>query len=116
MLDATSEESGRIGFIVDFISWVSRSDFLRLQQPEPIIGSPSDYPADVEMFGIKGQSVYTALFYHLDMEDFACKICGHTVMDNLEDAITHQRAVHFEHYPYRCMPTHAEWYKSFAPS
>ena len=67
-------------------------------------------------FGIKGQSVYTALFHHYDMATFACKLCSHMVEDDLEAAICHQRTEHFSHYPYRCTATHTQWYVSFAPS
>ena len=98
--DLSREDDETTEFIVDFISWISKSDFLRLQQPEPTVGDrEASYPAAVDTYGIKGQSVYTALFHHLDMETFTCKLCGHTVMDSLEDAIIHQRAVHFAHYP-----------------
>jgi len=64
--------------------------------------SAESCPAAVEELGIKGLSVYTTLFHHLDMEMFACKLCSHTVEGNLEDAIAHQRIDHFGHYPYRC--------------
>jgi hypothetical protein len=40
-LDATGEELEQIKFIVDFIEWISQSDFLRFQQLEPIVGDPS---------------------------------------------------------------------------
>jgi len=53
----------------------------------------------MESLGIRGQSVYTALFHHLDMETFTCKLCAHKDGE-LEDAITHQRVAHFRHYPY----------------
>ena len=100
---------------IDLILWISRADFLRLQQPEPIIGESVNYHAAADMLGIRGQSVYTALFHHEDMETFTCRLCGHVVMESLEDAVTHQRA-HFHHHPYQCLGTHAKWYASFAPS
>jgi len=109
-LEATGEEVQRIDFIVALILWILPSKFRHLQQPEPIVGEPSaDYPAAVEEHGIKGQSIYTALFDHHDMETFTCKICPHIVQDNLEDAIAHQRSDHFSHYPYRCPAPHAKW-------
>ena len=102
--------------LVDITSWISRSNFLRFQQPEPIVGGPvATYPAMVEEFGIKGQSVYTALFTNIDMVNFPCQLCSHTV-DDLEDAITHQRIDHFGHYPYQCPATNPQWYACFAPS
>jgi hypothetical protein len=63
--------------------------------PEPIVGGLADYPEYADHFGIRGQSVYTALFHHSDMETFACKICTHTVLDDFEAAIIHQRVHHF---------------------
>jgi len=107
--EATGEEVQPIGFIKDFSSWISHSEFLRLQQPEPMVGGTSaDYPPSVEDHGIKGKSVYTALFDHLDMDTFTCKLCSHIVND-LEEAITHQRSDHFNHYPYRCPAPHTQW-------
>ena len=103
--------------IVTFISWIAGADFLRLQQPEPTLGQPTaDYPGTVDILGIRGQSVYTALFHHEDMETFTCRICHYVVEFNLEDAITHQRKAHFNHYPYQCTPNHTPWYVSFALS
>jgi len=109
-LEATREKIQRIDFIVDFISWISRSKFLQLQQPEPIVGEPSaNYPAAVEEHGIKGQSIYTVLIDRPAMETFTCKFCPQIVEDNLEDAIAHQRSDHFGHYPYRCPAPHTQW-------
>jgi len=115
MLKAAGGEVEMIHSIINFISWIARSDFLRLQQPEPIIGSSEIYPAAVDILGIKGKSVYTALFYHEDMETFTCRICGHLVMFHLEEAVIHQRD-HFTHYPYQCLPTHTQWRVSSAHS
>lgn len=110
-LESTGEEVLQMNFIADFIRWISVENFYRLQQPEPVVGGPSStYPPAVEKQGIKGQSVYTALFHHVDMETFTCKICRHIVETNLEDAIAHQRNNHFYHYPYQCLPNHADWY------
>jgi len=109
-LDATEEELREIEFIVDFVKWISASEFLRLQLQEPLVGDPStNCPPAVERQGIKGHSVYSALFHHLDMETFSCKMCDHSVKDDLEDAIAHQR-VHFQHYPYQCLPQQIQWY------
>ncbi len=114
-LKATDEEIKQIDFLVDFIYWISHSNFRRHQQPEPEVGDPSStVPAAVEGQGIKGQSVYTSLFHHLDMERFTCKLCHHIVEENLEDAITHQRIAHFGHYPYQCLPNHTPWYVPFS--
>jgi len=111
-LEASAEALRQIDLIIDFVEWISKSDFLRLQLREPIIGDTStDYPPAMEQQGIKGHSIYTALFYHLDMEIFSCKMCDHSVED-LEDAITHQR-VHFHHYPYQCLPHQIQWYVAF---
>jgi len=109
-LDAMGEELERILFILSFVEWVSQSDFLRLQQPEPIVGDPLEinaepFPELLQDAGIRGQSTYTALFHNFDMQTFTCKICRRVVSGELEDAITHQRAGHFGHYPYRCPQT-----------
>jgi len=37
-LEAAGEEIKIIDFILDFVAWISNSDFLRLQQPEPKVG------------------------------------------------------------------------------
>ena len=95
-LNAIEEETRELDCTVYFVSWVLMSDFFRLQLPELFIGEPlANYPAPVETAGIKGESVYTALFRHIDMKIFTCKTCGHIVMDSLQDTVTHQRAVHF---------------------
>jgi hypothetical protein len=114
-LDTTGEKLEEINFIVDFIEWISQSDFLRFQQLEPRVGDPSNYPVAVKEHGIKGQSVYTALV-HLERKELVCKLCPYNVMDELEDAITHVRVHHFRHYPYHCSPTQTQWYVSFSPS
>jgi len=90
--------------------WILESDFLRLQLLEPIVGdSPMSYPSTIDDYGLRGQSVYTAFFDHLDMETFVCWECGHTVEEDLEVAIVHQRAVHFQHEPYRCHALNGIW-------
>jgi len=114
-LEEIGEAAKQIDFIADFVLWITESDFLRLQELEPIVGGPppTNYPPAVDALGIRGQSVYTALFHHLDMERFTCKICAQRAEGELEDAITHQRITHFHHYPYRCLPTLTQWYVSF---
>jgi len=113
-LEATGEELKQIDLIVDFIEWISESEFLRSQQPEPLVGgSSSNCPPTVEQQGIKGHSIYTALFHHLDMEIFSCKLCPHVVKEDFELAILHQRVVHFDHYPYQCSTTQYQWYVPF---
>jgi hypothetical protein len=90
--------------------WVVGSDFFRLQFLEPIVGdAPMSYPSIVDDYGLKGQSIYTAFFDHLDMETFYCWECGYTVQDDLEAAIVHQRTVHFRHEPYRCHGLNGHW-------
>jgi hypothetical protein len=68
-----------------------------------------NYPPIIDGYGLKGQSIYTAFFNHLDMETFVCRGCGHT-SDDLEVAIVHQRAVHFQHEPYRCHALNGMWW------
>jgi len=112
-MEAVAEKREDIIFLADFITWVTQADFLRFQAPEPMVGdTPGNYhyPVAVNTLGISGQSVYTALFHHLDMETFTCRLCAHIVKDELEDAITHQRIAHFRHYPYRCLTTQTQWY------
>ena len=93
-----------------FTLWIVGSDFLRLQQLEPIVGdAPISYPPFVDEYGLKGQSLYTAFFDHLDMQTFVCWDCGHTVEEDLDAAIVHQRAVHFRHEPYRCHALNGMW-------
>ena len=90
--------------------WILGSDFLRLQLLEPIVGDAlMSYPSIIDDYGVKGQSIYTAFFDHLDMKTFVCWECGHTVEGDLEVAIVHQRAVHFQHEPYRCNALNGEW-------
>lgn len=90
--------------------WILGSDFLRLRLLEPIIGdAPISYPSIIDDYGLKGQSIYTAFFDHLDMETFVCWRCDHTVEEDLEVAIAHQRAVHFLHEPYRCHALNGKW-------
>jgi len=58
---------------------IRTTDFLRLQRPEPIAIGPVEnhlakaIPAKVDEFGIKGQSVYTAL-PHIDIEKLSCNL------------------------------------------
>ena len=90
--------------------WVVGSDFFRLQFLEPIVGgAPTGYPSIIDDYGLKGQSIYTAFFNHLDMETFVCWECGHIVEEDLEGAIVHQRTVHFRHEPYRCHGLADHW-------
>jgi hypothetical protein len=90
--------------------WIVESDFLRFQLLEPIVGdSPNTYPSIIDTYGVKGQSIYTAFFDHLDMEAFVCWNCGHTVEADLDLAIAHQRVSHFQHEPYRCHALNGEW-------
>ena len=90
--------------------WVVGSDFFRLQFLEPIVGDVRmGYPSIVDNYGLKGQSIYTAFFSHLDMEKFVCRQCGHTVEGDLEAAIVHQRTIHFRHEPYRCHGLDNHW-------
>jgi len=105
-LESTELDIERIKFIVDFVAWISRSHFFHSQLPEPIVGDPTaNHPEALEIYGVKGRSVYTGLFDHVDMEVFTCILCSHEDKDELEDAITHQRTNHFHHYPYVCSGT-----------
>ena len=79
-------------------------------QPKPTRDPNAEI--SIEKHGIKGQSVYTTFFNHLDMETFTCKISHHLVKGYLEDAITHQRIARFGHYPFQCLPSH--WYAPFS--
>lgn len=106
-LEVTGQKVKTAGLIKGIITWVLASDFLRDQLLEPIVGGLVETPEGVEVFGIKGQSVYTALFDYVDGRTLTCKICGHEA-GRLEDAVGHQRD-HFVHYPYRCTATHAQW-------
>ena len=110
-LNATEEELNRIEFTVDLVAWIFNSNFLRSQQREPLVGDAT-CPLTVEQGGIKGQSVYTALFDNDDRQIYSCKMCSHIVKDDLEGAITHQRD-HFRHCPFQCSGTQA-WYVSFS--
>lgn len=90
--------------------WVVGSDFLRFQFLEPIVGgAPMSHPPIVDDYGLKGQSIYTAFFDHLDMETFRCWECGHVVEEDLEAAIVHQRIMHFRHEPYTCHGLDGHW-------
>ena len=118
LFDARLKAAGKaikeIDLMVDFVEWITKSDFLRLQLPEPLIGDPStDCPRAVEEQGIKGLSVYSVLFRDPDRDDFTCKFCPHVVKDDFELAILHQRVVHFHHYPYQCLTTQTQWYVPF---
>jgi len=96
--------------LLDNTIWIFGSEFLRLQLLEPIVGDAlMSYPSTIDDYGLKGQSIYTAFFDHLDMETFVCWECGHTVEGDLEVAIVHQRAMHFQHEPYRCHALNGEW-------
>ena len=112
-LNATEEQLKQIDFIMDFIAWIYNSNFLRSQQQELLVGD-ANCPLTVAQGGIRGQSVYTALFDHVDMQIFSCKLCPHIVKDDLEGAITHQRH-HFRHRPFQCSGTQARWYVSISP-
>lgn len=90
--------------------WILECDFLRLQLLEPIVGDePMSYLSIIDDYGLKGQSIYTAFFDHLDMEIFLCWECDHTIEEDLEAAIAHQRSVHFRHEPYRCHALNGQW-------
>jgi len=90
--------------------WIVGSDFHRFQLLEPIVGdTPMSYPSIVDDYGLKGQSIYTAFFDHLDMKTFVCWKCDHAVEADLEAAIAHQRAIHFQHGPYRCQGLNNQW-------
>jgi hypothetical protein len=113
--DKSGEDLKKIEVVVDFVAWISRANFFYSQQLEPTVGDQSSgCPSTVEALGVKGLSVYTALFDNVDMETFTCNSCSHKVDGDLEDAITHQR-IHFRHYPYQCLGTQTLWYVSCSP-
>lgn len=108
IFEATGQEVKTIKLIRDLIAWISTSNFFCLQLPEPIIGGLAEYPADVEMLGIKSQPVYTASFCHLNVEMFACKLCSHTISKLL--SVTSVITLITTHLS--TWQTHSQWYVS----
>ena len=62
---------------------------------EPVIGSIDNPFPLADQYGIKGISVLSAFFHHLDMNDFTCHFCGDKCA-NIDSALEHQRVA--RHY------------------
>ena len=61
--------------LLQIIIWILKSDFLRLHLLEPVVGArPMSYPSIIDDYGLKDQSIYTAFFYHLDMDAAGCAL------------------------------------------
>ena len=58
--------------------------------PEPVIGSIDNPFPFADKYGIKGISVLSAFFHHLDMDIFTCHFC-HDTRTTIDDALDHQR-------------------------
>ena len=63
--------------------------------PEPIIGSIDNPFPFADKYGIKGISILSVFFDHLDMDTFTCRLC-YDQHDSVDDALEHQRTV--RHY------------------
>ena len=64
--------------------------------PEPIVGSiDSPFPF-ADKYGIKGLSILSAFFDHLDMESFTCHFCNDKRI-TIDDALVHQRTARHYH-------------------
>ena len=78
---------------------------------EPICGSPNS-PYHAGFYGIRGLSCYTAFVDTNPNGTFGCwyEECPRYSARRLEDALRHQRANHFNHKPFLCVPTNgAAW-------
>lgn len=63
--------------------------------PEPIIGSIDNPFLLADKYGIKGVSILSVFFHHLDMGTFTCHFCNDT-RASIDDALEHQRvACHY---------------------
>ncbi|SRR5258706_4324701 len=72
---------------------------------EPTCGSP-DCPYHADRYGIRGMSCYTAFVDTKPDDTFGCwyEECSRYSVRRLEDAVKHQRANHFNHKPFLCIP------------
>jgi hypothetical protein len=73
---------------------------------EPPCGSP-DCPYLADCYGIRGMSWYTAFTIAKPDGTFGCwrAECSAYSARKLDDAVKHQRAQHFNHKPFLCVPT-----------
>ena len=65
------------------------SDYLAAH-PEPIIGSIDNPFPSLDKYGVKGLSVLSIFFDHLDADTFTCYLCSDK-RDSIDDALDHQR-------------------------
>ena len=58
--------------------------------PEPIVGSIDNPFSFAEKYGVRGVSVLSVFFDHLDMDTFTCHFCKERHV-TIDDALEHQR-------------------------
>ena len=69
-----------------------------------------DCPYIATCYGIRGMSCYSAFVTTQPVGTFGCWRCNGYSARKLEDALKHQRSVHFNHSPFLCDPEHgAVW-------
>ena len=96
---------------------IKASAWLRNNELEPCIGDPN-CPAEADLHGIRGLSVYTAFVKRRNGDAYGCKYpqCGAYSVRCMEEAVRHQRIHHFDHSPYLCLAsTWNAWYISAFP-
>jgi len=71
------------------------NEHLETNAEEPIVGSVDNPFPLADQYGIKGVSVLSVFFHHLDMSAFTCHFCGDK-RGTIDDALEHQRAA--RHY------------------
>ena len=83
--------------------WITSSLWLDANAKEPVVGS-QDSSRLVDQYGVRGLSCYSALVERRDDGSFGCRQerCMHFSARTMEGAITHQRANHYDHRPYKC--------------
>jgi len=87
------------------------SPWYAANSPEPTCESPNS-PYHADLYGIRGLSCYTAFVDTNPNGTFGCwyEECSRYSARRLEDALRHQRANHFNHKPFLCVPTNgAAW-------
>ena len=88
------------------------STWFRFNVVEPRIGD-MDCPALAEDHGPRGQSCYIVFVTNRSPSDFGCieERCIAFSVETIEAALRHQRAYHFGHNPFMCIPSSGElWY------
>ena len=88
------------------------SNWFRFNVVEPRIGD-MDCPALAEDHGPRGQSCYIVFVTNRSPSDFGCieERCIAFSVETIEAALRHQRAYHFGHNPFMCIPSSGElWY------